>query len=237
MSRIAAADFAELKVFFSKYSTSANLSNDDFVKFLSTYHKKYLAYLTYIAEISSYKIRKTLAGILDSQFDFFSESCSDCGLALFDSVNGNYKAARLLLRSSIENFMKAIAQDEDNSIDQESSVYNLFNRVKAISFFSRPETRNLFDDIHQEYKELCKDVHTATTANMAKLSALNTFPTFDQKEADGLLRIVQALITSYVTLMALKYNVHYHTIGYSNKEVIENGIRQDYADVINNRSQ
>jgi len=234
MSRLVTEDFVELKEFFSKYSTATNIGNKFFVKFLSSYHKKYLAYLTYIAEISSYKTKKTLARLLDSQFDFFSESCSDCGLALFDSVNGNYKAARLLLRSSIENFMKAIAQDEDNSIDQESSVYNLFNRAKVISFFSRAEAKRLFDDIHQEYKELCKDVHTATTANMTKLSALNTFPAFDQKEAYSFLRIVLTLVTSYITLMALKYNAHYHSIGYANKEVIENGIRQDYADVINN---
>ncbi len=173
--------------------------------------------------------------MLDSQFDFFSESCSDCGLALFDSANGNYKAARLLLRSSIENFMKAISQDEDNSIDQESSVFKLFDRVKAIVFFSRAETKSLFDEIHQKYKELCKDVHTATTANMTKLSALNTFPTFDQKQVDGLLKVVITLITSYITLMVLKYNKHYHSIGYLNKEVIEIGIRQEYADVINNR--
>lgn len=235
MSRIVTDDFKELKDFFLKYSTASNIGNTDFVEFLSGYHKKYLAYLTYIAEISSYKTNKSLTGMLDSQFDFFSESCSDCGLALFDSANGNYKAARLMLRSSIENFMKAISQDEDNSIDQESSVFKLFDRVKAIVFFSRAETKSLFDEIHQKYKELCKDVHTATTANMTKLSALNTFPTFDQKQVDGLLKVVITLITSYITLMVLKYNKHYHSIGYLNKEVIEIGIRQEYADVINNR--
>lgn len=235
MSRVVTNDFVKLKEFFSKYSTATNLNNKDFVKFLSIYHKKYLAYLTYIAELSSYKTKKALSGMLDSQFDFFSESCSDCGLALFDSANGNYKPARLLLRSSLENFMKAIAQDEDNSIDQEPSVFKLFDRVKAISFFSRAETKKLFEDIHQEYKELCKDVHTATTKNMTKLSALNTFPSFDQKQVDGVLRIVKVLITSYITLIALKYNKHYHSIGFLNKEVIENGIKQEYADAINNR--
>lgn len=235
MSRAVTSDFDKLKEFFSKYSTTKNLENKDFIEFLSAYHKKYLAYLTYIAEISSYKTEKTLSGLLDSQFDFLAESCSDCGLALFDSANGNYKAARLLLRSSIENFMKAIAQDEDNSIDQEPSVFKLFDRVKAIGFFSRSETKKLFEDIHQEYKELCKDVHTATTANMTKLSALNTFPSFDQKQVDGVLRIVIVLITSYITLMVLKYNKHYHSIGFLNKEVIENGIKQEYADAINNK--
>lgn len=235
MSRTVTSDFVMLKDFFSKYSTATNLENKDFIEFLSIYHKKYLAYLTYIAELSSYKTKKDLSGLLDSQFDFFSESCSDCGLALFDSANGNYKAARLLLRSSIENFMKAIAQDEDNSIDQESSVFKLFDRVKAIIFFSRSETKKLFEDIHQEYKELCKDVHTATTEKMTKLSALNSFPSFDQKQVDGILRIAKVLITSYITLIALKYNKHYHSIGFLNKEVIENGIKQEYADVINNR--
>lgn len=236
MSREVPEDFSRLKDFFTGYTTAANMSNADFVKFLSTYHKKYLAYLTYIAELSVYPVNALLTRLSQKQFEFFAESWSDCGLALFDAVNGNYKAARLLLRSSIENYMKAIALDADTTIDQESSVYNLFDRVKAVSFFSSSrDTMKLFTAIYQEYKELCRDVHTASVANMIQMSALNTFPTFDLKHANALLRIVKTLVSSYVTLLTLKYNAHYHSIKYVNKEVIENAVIVDYADLINNK--
>lgn len=236
MSREVTNDFVRLKEFFANYTTAANLGNATFVKFLSAYHKKYLAYLTYIAELSAYKNNATLKGLTAKQFEFFSESCSDCGLALFDAVNGNYKASRLLLRSSIENFMKAIVLDEDTTIDQESSVFNLFDRVKAVSMFSSSaETMKLYYSIHQEYRELCRDVHTAGVENMTQLSALKTFPTFDEKQAEGLMRIVKILIMSYVTLLSLKYNNHYHSIGFANKDVIENAVILEYADLINNK--
>ena len=132
--------------------------------------------------------------------------------------------------------MKAIAQDEDTTIDRESSVFNLFDRVKAVSMFaSLAEAMKLYDHIHQEYRELCRDVHTATIENMTQLSALKTFPTFDEKQAEGLIRIVKTLIMSYVTLLSLKYNNHYHSIGFANKEVIENALIREYSDLINNK--
>lgn len=235
MSRTVTDDFEKLKAFFSGYTTANNIGNSQFISFLSAFHKKYLAFLTYLAELSKYKTKKDLACITDKQFLFYSESCSDCGLALFDAVNGNYKAARFLMRSSIENFIKAVCLDMDTSIDQESSVYQIFDRAKATPFFSRADANGLYDAIHNGYKELCKDVHTASLANMTGLSALNVFPTFNQLQADRLIKIVQSLIMSYVTLLALKYNKHYHSIIFVNKEVIENGIIKDYAEVINNK--
>ena len=55
------------------------------------------------------------------------------------------------------------------------------------------------------------------------------------KHANALLRIVKTLVSSYVTLLTLKYNAHYHSIKYVNKEVIENAVIVDYADLINNK--
>ena len=135
MSRRVKDDFGKLIEFFGSYSIEPNIKNTEFQTFLSTYHKRYFAYLTFIAELSQYQSKALLSGLNDSQYRFYAESCSDCGLALFDSVNGNYKGSRLLQRSSIENFMKAISLDEDTTIDQEKSVYTLFDRAKAISFF------------------------------------------------------------------------------------------------------
>ena len=235
MSRVVSEDYKKLFDFFSNYSVKANFSKKEFVTFLSAYHKKYLAYLTFVAEISTNKGAATLKGLSEKQCDFIAESCSDCGLAMFEAVSGNYKGARLLLRSSIENYMKGASLDEDGTIDQESSVYELFNRAKATVFFTQREHLKLFDVIHQEYKALCRDVHTATTANMALVSALNTFPTFNQKFADGVLKTVKRLIESYVTLLAMKYNEYYHGIGYENKEVIENAVLKDFAELIYNK--
>lgn len=234
MSRRVKDDFEKLIGFFGSYSIEPNIKNAEFQTFLSTYHKRYFAYLTFIAELSQYQSKALLSGLNESQYRFYTESCSDCGLALFDSVNGNYKGSRLFLRSSIENFMKAISLDEDMTIDQEKNVYTLFERAKAISFFSIETTKNLFDIIHQQYKELCKDVHTATINNMVQLSALNTLPSFDVAQAKRVEVVVLSLIPAYVTLLALKYNAFYHNIYYENRDVIQTTLIKEYAKAINN---
>lgn len=234
MSRRVKDDFKKLVAFFDSYSLKPNIENAEFLTFLSTFHKRYYAYLTFMAELSQYKSKPLLSGLNDSQYRFYSESCSDCGIALFDSVNGNYKGSRLLLRGSIENFMKAISLDEDTTIDQEKSVYVLFDRVKTIPFFLEETTSDLFDVIHQHYKDLCKDVHTATINNMMQLSALNTLPSFEVTQAKSVLVVVLSLISAYVTLLALKYNAYYHTIHYENKDIIQTTLIKEYANAINN---
>lgn len=234
MSRRVKDDFEKLLGFFDSYSLNPNIKNSEFQTFISTYHKRYYAYLTFMAELSQYKSRPQLSGLIDSQYRLYSESCSDCGIALFDSVNGNYKGSRLLLRSSIENFIKAVCLDEDTTIDQEKSVYVLFDRAKAIPFFSEATTKKLYDVVHQQYKELCKDVHTATINNMMQLSALNTLPSFDVAQARSVAVVVLSLISAYVTLLALKYNAFYHTIHYENKDIIQTALIKEYANAINN---
>lgn len=234
MSRRVKDDFEKLYRFFDSYSIKPIIKKTEFQTFLSTYHKRYYAFLTFIAELSQYKSLPLLSGLDNSQYSYFSESCSDCGLALFDSVNGNYKGSRFFLRSSIENFMKAISKDEDTSIDQEKSVYALFDRAKAISFFSKDTTKTLFDIIHQQYKELCKDVHTASINNMVQLSAMNSLPSFDVVQAKRVVMVVLSLISAYITLLALKYNAFYHSIHYDNKEIIQSALIKEYANAINN---
>lgn len=234
MSRRVKCDLKKLVEFFDSYSIKPNINNTDFQQFLSTYHKRYFAYLTFVAELSQYRSKVLLSGLSDYQYKYYSESCSDCGLALFDSVNGNYKGSRLLLRSSIENFMKAISLDEDTTIDQEKSVYALFDRAKSIPFFSKDTYKNLFDVVHQQYKELCKDVHTATTNNMMQMSALNTLPSFDVNLAKSVSDVVLSLIPTYVTMLSLKYNVFYHSIHFENKDIIQSALIKEFADAINN---
>lgn len=234
MSRRVKEDFGKLVGFFESYSLKPNIKNTEFHTFLSTYHKRYYAYLTFMAELSQYKSKPLLSELNDSQYRFYSESCSDCGIALFDSVNGNYKGSRLLLRSSIENFIKAVSLNEDTTIDREKSVYALFDRAKAIPFYSEETTKNLFDVIHQHYKDFPKDVHTATINNMMQMSALNILPSFDVVQAKSVTVVVQSLISAYVTLLALKYNAFYHTIHYENKDIIQTTLIKEYANAINN---
>lgn len=71
MSRRVKDDFEKLNGFFDSYSIKPIINKKEFQTFLSVYHKRYYAYLTFIAELSQYKSLSQLSGLNDSQYIFF----------------------------------------------------------------------------------------------------------------------------------------------------------------------
>ena len=235
MSREIKADFILLNDFIRDYRISDSLANPDFNIFLSQQHKKYFAFLTLLGELQlKVNDAKFKPKITEDQYSFLKESCSDLGIAFFISFHGGYKGSKLLIRSSIETFFKGFCQDQIKGIDEESNLYTLFQKVKDYSFFKKQPAKTCFENIYAPYKLLCKDVHTASVVNMAGISALNYFPTFDKTEADKINKVVLNLIPFYLTLLCFKYNLHYHDSHYKNKQIIIASIPKEFRPVIHN---
>lgn len=135
MSREIRHDFESLKVFFTEYNLTGFESNIKLVGLISKMHKKYFSILTFTAELKDQSSSKTEPHISADQISFLTETCSDLGNSLFCLVHGAYKPAKLILRSSIETFLKAFCQDEIPDISKEKSVYSLFDKVKLLFFF------------------------------------------------------------------------------------------------------
>lgn len=224
MSREITQDFSNLVEFIKEYNLQALSGNADFLRILSQQHKKFFSYLTCIAELIPLAKDNTLSpAVSDNQLDFITESCSDIGSALFVMTHGAYKASKIMLRSSIETFHKGFNLDLIPDLDQEKSVFNIFDRVKALPFFANEPQKSLFDTIHQDYKLLCQDTHTAADINMQHITALKYFPTFSIVDATQLSDILMRLVSSYNTLICLKYNEHFQKMHHRNKEnIIEN---------------
>jgi hypothetical protein len=235
MSREIKADFILLTDFIRNYQISDVLANSDFNTYLSQQHKKYFAYLTLLGELQSkVDIAKFKPKITSNQYSYLKESCSDLGIAFFISFHGGYKGSKLLIRSSIETFFKGYCQDQIKGIDKESNLFSLFQKIKDHSYFKQHPAKDCFDKIYGHYKLLCKDVHTASGVNMAGLSALNYFPSFDKKEADKINKVVLNLIPYYLVLLCYKYNVHYHDSHYNNKQIIITSIPKEFRPIIHN---
>lgn len=230
MSRLVNEDFSKLCDFISSYSLSGILGNQKVVKVLSTYHKKYFAYLALIEKLHQAKAEHHLS---ENQYDFLQESCSDIGQAFFLLFQGCYKGAKLLLRSSIENILKGICLDEDLSLPQTKSVYEIFDKAKESKAFADVRAK-LLDNIHNEYALLCQDAHTADKTHMASITALNDFPSFDEQQAMNVNRFVLRLVPIYITLLALKFNKFYHEINPLYKEVINKEILKDFKKIVHN---
>jgi len=234
MSRDVKSDFDALEQFMSEYRLTSIITETDYRIFISQQHKKYFSYLTMIAELTSFvgkkKYRKNLT---IKQFDFIKESCSDIGIAFFYSFHGGYKGSKLLLRSSIETFLKGFCLDEVKNLDKETSIFELFAKVKSSKFFSSPKEKILLEGIHQQYKLLCKDVHTASVLNMASLSSLNFFPSFNKQEAQIISKTLLSLVPNYLSLLAIKYNQQFHIFHFKNRKIITSSIPNDLKPYIN----
>lgn len=228
MTRIIGKDFQQLINFIDGYSLSHLLSDQGFIKLISSCHKKHYSYLTIVAELRG--------SMNDKQLLFLSESTSDTATSLFHLFSGSYKSSKLILRSSIETFLKGFSCEFINNIDEEKSVYVMFDTIKSLPYFDKDFTKNELDIIHSCYKELCKDVHSANEINMEKISALNSFPKYSKKEADCIISTFIKLIPCYITLLCHKENISFHKIHYTNKDIILNSINKSKRPIINNVS-
>lgn len=228
MSRIIKEDFEDLCKFFREYSLKSTFEEDYFIKLISSYHKKYYSFLVSVIELKEIVNNADYNPCMcQCQYNYVLESCSDVGQALFLMANGCYKAAKLLLRSSIENFIKAVCLDEEPSITKKKSVYEVFDIAKASICFSESK-KSLFDIIHAEYIELCKDVHTADFTHMEHITALDSFPHFDKDKAESLKSHILRILPAYTTLLCLKYNQRFHKIYYLNQEIIKESILTEF---------
>lgn len=220
MSREIKQDFNELIEFLKQYSLSSIEFTDDIKDHLSSQHKKYFSYLTFIAEIECLISSGLTPTISIKQLEFLTESCSDIGNSIFLMINGAYKPTRMVLRSSIETFLKGFVLDEINDIDTEKSVYVIFDKVKDLDFFKNNIQKSLFDSIHNIYKILCEDIHTATKINMAHITAMVYFPTVDKQKIKEINSLSLRLVGNYIDLLSLKYTLYLHNMHHRNQEVL-----------------
>lgn len=235
MSREVVRDFEIFKAFFNNYSLSEFSSHSEVLDNLSQLHKKYFAFLTFISELQYQKenpCEEIIPLIADSQLIYLSEACSDIGNAIFISVQGAYKAAKLMLRSSIETFCKGIFEDEEPKIMTEKSLYVFFDLIMALDSLKEKPSKTVFNTIHNEYKKLCADTHTATPLNMAQITALNYFPKYDNTSMTEIIDVVFKLIPSYLFLLCMKYNRYYSKMDYRNKESVISQIKKEFRPLI-----
>src|SRR5262245_43255737 len=109
MTRESKKDFDDLLGFASTYDLSAVAGQDSFKKNLQRMHRVYIGLLTFLSELEFQVAHSTKAkkpNLTPTQFDYLAECVSDIGNALFCWIHGAYKPARLMLRSSIETFVK-----------------------------------------------------------------------------------------------------------------------------------
>ena len=231
MSREVKNDFNALKKFINEYTLDSFEKDSKLVEYLSQMHKKYYSFMALIYELKELKNPIIIEG---KQSDFLLETVSDIGNSIFLSINGAYKPSRLILRSSIETFSKGFVIDSISDIDQEKRIYQMFDNIKALPFFTTEPNRSILGDLLTIYSELSKDIHTANKDNMQHTSSLNYFPTKSKTSLESISKINNKIISSFITLLCLKFNKEFHTIHHTNKQIIIDNIPKKYRKLIMN---
>ncbi|HDL00790.1 MAG TPA: hypothetical protein ENH23_00970 [candidate division Zixibacteria bacterium] len=210
MSREIAEDFVNLGVFIEEFNLSGIAKNSELLERMKPMHKKLFALMTFVAELEQ---KNTELKVLSPDgLNYLKESVSDMGQALFCWIQGAYKPANLILRSSIETYVRAIAGQNNKDIFTEKSVYIVFDMAKESSYFNAEMSREFFDSIHSKYKELCKIVHTGSAASMSHISALKTFPIFSTIEAQSVCRDFVIISTGMLSIIYINFFKFIHTM-------------------------
>ena len=197
-------DASKLIEYFKKYELESTFTNSEFVEEYRKIHKKSLGYLVLFSEIEKQNTKKKI--LEEKSMLYFKESVSDVLQSVFVWVNGAYKAADLLLRSSIENFNKAIIGNTNSDVYIEKSVYKIFEMAGQMKEFQVKIGNDYLNIVlHRIYTELCKATHTSTTDNMDFVMALKVLPKFEKKRTEEFRKKIEILIDGYLGFFLANY--------------------------------
>ena len=204
MGKYTNEDADKLKQYFEDYSLKDIFFNAEFMSEFKKIHKKALGYLVIYSEME--KQNRTKKYVDDRALFYFKESVSDVLQAVFAWVNGAYKASDLLLRSSIENFNKAIIGNVNADVYTEKSVYKIFDMAEhMVEYKIMIGKERLFIVLHRVYSELCKSTHTATPDDMDHITALNLLPKYEKEKTVAFRKKIEVLIDAYLGFFLANY--------------------------------
>lgn len=199
MSRRIGEDFAAFGDFLQKYNlNSFNVATKEANEYKAM-HKKLYGLLIFVAEFSS-------QGINTDSMPFFEELSSDLLLSLFCSVQGMYKPAKLQLRCSIENFIKALVMISTPDIIEETRVFTIFDIAKNDKHFITPFGAHKIEVLQNDYSILCRTVHGDPSV-MYPTSALALLPQYNDSLLHELSDLYIRIVENYLGLLYINYPI------------------------------
>lgn len=222
MTRECKSDFDKFINYITTYKIDHNLENLSYKTTAKRMHKAYFSLLHWHTEFI-YQHDFFIVNYSNNEdvLNRISEVISDVGSSKFNWINGSYKASRVMLRSSIENFIRALSSIADESLLVEKSVYSLMERAKLTKIFtSSVQVKNSFNNLHASYRELCKDTHTSQLENMEKISSLIDYPKFYEQKSNSTGELFIGVIKDILVILCLVFNALYYKMHHKNRENI-----------------
>ncbi|PAD67943.1 hypothetical protein CHH83_16280 [Bacillus sp. 7586-K] len=205
MSREISNDCNQLIDFLKEYNFETHLSNNKFRAQLTSMHKKVFGFLTFIAEVDFQNAQVQFFN--EKSLNYFKESGSDLIQALFCWVNGTYKPAEMLLRSSIETFLKAVLGNNDEEIFIEKSMYQILEMAKIHHFFKGDSKKEEhYSILHSNYKLLCMTTHTASIDEFISVNTLKLLPRFNPKTSEQFSKLFISTVNMFLGTILINFH-------------------------------
>ncbi|WP_055106883.1 hypothetical protein [Paenibacillus ihumii] len=217
MSRKISQDADLLIEYLREFDLNDCLKEDNYIILLKSMHRKAYGYLLFIAELEV--LQRNVKIISDLSLIYYKETTSDIIQSLFCWATGSYKAANIMLRSSIETFLKATLGTENEEIYDEKSIYKLFEKASEHEFFSSSVGLNKYGIIHGIYKDLCKFAHSARDINLGTITSINLLPRFNQKLAKEYNVVFLKLLDSILSVTLLNFETVVNQMHSLNKDL------------------
>jgi hypothetical protein len=228
MSRAFNEDYSMLLSFIDGYSIKSGYDRTSLSKIIKPIHKGYYSALVLLAEINHQGIHpKLLCAEIDKKdreklfWLYLSESFSELGTAFFLILNGCYKAADQVSRSSIENFIKALGSMDAEVLYETKNVYEIFDKASVTVFFQTGTGKEAYKGLYGLYKRLCSIVHTGEEKDMQKISALGDFPAIDSSRAQLAKKNYLKIIRLYVSSLSVLFDKGFHNMHHRNQDIVQ----------------
>ena len=218
MSRERKEDFQKLVEFLRNYAISSEAGNQSFQLLLKQLHGKLFSLLTLVVEIES--LNPELQVYSEDSLSYSFECASDLAQSLFCWVHGAYKPADLMLRSSIETFVKAACGTEIPPILSERSLYQVMDYARASNACGAQLVAQYFARIQNEYALLCAVAHSATADRQTQVQALRMFPKFDPQNAEAFGRRFVVLTERYMAILLANNDAAFRKAHYKNQQIV-----------------
>lgn len=233
MLRETAKDFISLQNYVKNYSLTTSLEDANFQELCKEMHAKYYALVTFSSELTSGDSRGEIEIYGTPVVERILESISDVGSSTFCWLHGAYKPGRMMLRSSIENMVRAIGSIESKNYLLEKNIFNLFETAKNSGIFnSEQDIRTTLNSLNADYGLLCADVHTANEQNMASISSLADFPKFDPVGAEAFKGIWIRVVKNLISALCLTFKSFINKLHHTNKKILIDALPKEHRPTV-----
>lgn len=204
MSREITKDADALLEYLDDFKLENQNINPDYVKQLRLLHKKAYGYLLFIAEIELQNNEKEFFN--KTSIEYLKETGSDIIQSIFCWVSGAYKPANMMLRSSVETFLKATLGNVNQNVFDEKSLFRVFDIAKNDSLFISPIGTKIYEGIHSGYKDLCMIAHSSIDIDLGTINSIQLLPRYSTTLATDYVQVFIRIIESFLKFLLLNFN-------------------------------